>query len=59
MIGEGTMRLWKIIIGLGACALVAGVGGVMALPEPSAPVGWLAYISTPDIDRRRSKPFPS
>jgi uncharacterized protein len=26
------------------------IGGVMALPEPSAPVGWLAYVSVPDID---------
>ena len=26
------------------------IGGVMALPEPSAPIGWLAYVSVPDID---------
>jgi predicted enzyme related to lactoylglutathione lyase len=26
------------------------MGGVMALPDPSAPVGWLAYISVGDTD---------
>jgi predicted enzyme related to lactoylglutathione lyase len=26
------------------------LGGVMALPDPSAPTGWLAYISVPDVD---------
>ncbi len=28
----------------------APLGGVMALPDPSAPTGWLAYISVPDVD---------
>jgi predicted enzyme related to lactoylglutathione lyase len=27
----------------------APIGGVMALPDPSAPVGWLTYISVPDV----------
>jgi predicted enzyme related to lactoylglutathione lyase len=26
------------------------IGGVMALPDPTAPVGWLAYVSVPDIN---------
>ena len=26
------------------------IGGVMGLPEPTTPIGWLAYISVPDID---------
>src|SRR3954470_11839843 len=26
------------------------LGGVMALPEPSAPNAWLAYILVPDVD---------
>jgi hypothetical protein len=25
------------------------IGGVMALPDPTAPIGWLAYISVPDV----------
>ncbi|HEY2434893.1 MAG TPA: VOC family protein [Vicinamibacterales bacterium] len=26
------------------------LGGVMALPDPSAPIGWVAYITVPDVD---------
>jgi predicted enzyme related to lactoylglutathione lyase len=26
------------------------IGGVMARPDPTAPLGWLAYISVPDVE---------
>ena len=31
------------------------MGGVMNLPEPSAPIGWLAYISVPDVQAAANK----
>jgi predicted enzyme related to lactoylglutathione lyase len=62
---KGAEAFYAKVTGWGTQPLVEGytmwtaagtpIGGVMGMPEPTAPVGWLAYISVADIDAAASQ----